>query len=261
LDAYDSTIEGNIAGPETAILLLNDSTLKGNIHVDGEIGIDGVGFDSLSVVGDIKSEGKECVIITDAVIKPNIDDDEVELKKKTVVIISNTSIDSTAKIMETDTNSVFCEGGPLEELSVELVENNISGDVLVEKSKNGEVLVIGNDVDGGLDVKENSGKSTTVESNVVGKDLKVEKNSNEEEVLVIGNNIDDGVLDVKENSGKSTTVESNVVGKDLNVEKNDSDETTKVESNVVGENLKIIENKNCSHSNNVSGNSEIKDCP
>jgi len=241
LDAYDSTIEGNIKGPDTSILLLNDSTLKGDIHVDGDIGIDGVGFDSLSVVGNIKSKGSECVIIIDAFIKGNANDDDddddkakVDLKKKTFVAISNTIIDGDVKIKETDTDYVICEGGPLE-LRVKLVENNISGNVDVEKSSNEGLLIISNDIDGSLDVKDNSGKITTIESNVVGKDLKVEENTSE-----------------------TTIVESNVVGKDLKVEEN---KDVLVTNNSIGKKLDIEENKTCSHSNNkVSGKSKIKDC-
>jgi len=251
LDAYDSTIEGNIAGPETAILLLNDSTLKGDIHVDGDIGIDGVGFDSLSVVGNIKSKGSECVIIIDAVIKGNgnhhHDKAKIDLKKKSFVIISNTIIDGNVKIKETDTDFVICEGGPLE-LGVELVENNISGNVDVKKGSNKNVLITSNSIGRHLDVEKNKADSITVKSNEVGWRLDVDDNKSDS-ITVESNVVKHYKLDVEDNTSDSITVELNEAGRYLDVEDNVVSEDTEefkliVGFNKVGKNMKVRDNNN-----------------
>jgi len=281
VDIFESTINKNIKGPETAEVYLSlPSVVKGNVDVDGVVLIEGVDGNTLTVDKHVKSKGSGVIRIWEALI-----DGKVDVKQKNVVDIFGSTIDGDLKVKETIGGSFFSFSVNLEENNISkkvevkevftkdviitgnIIEGNLdvkdhdddddddNGNVNVEKSLNKIFLIISNIIGGHLDVKDNIGKSITVESNAVSKDLDVKDNTSED--ITLKSNVVEKKFDVKDNTGK-TVVDLNEVGKDMKVEKN---EDVSVTNNDIEKDLEIKKNTICTESgNDVEGKRKIKNC-
>jgi len=166
-DVFESTINGQVEGKEGTAVYLSDSFVKGNVNVGGEVVIEGVGDNGLSVRGNVQSQGPDDLLIWFTAIQGNID----VKKKNTAEISQSESLNGNVKI-----DDII---GGLTDFALLLFDNIFTGNVTIEKSSTvASVSITNNEITGSLAVKQTQGPLTLVEFNEISQDATCENNAN-----------------------------------------------------------------------------------
>jgi len=179
LDIFESTIEGNLEGPETTdVYFALGSLVKGNVLINGVIYIEG---DARNIVveGEVLSKGSGLFRMWEGGISQG-----VTLEQKTVIDLFDNNFQKFVKISETNAESV----SEIPQISVEknTIEQNLE---VILTSGNTHAIISNNIVVENILYKENAGITALLELNTVTKNLDVLNNNDAESLIVRDNKV------------------------------------------------------------------------